>query len=256
MKFSPVISFFLLLIIVCCESDNPTPQNARDAFIAARTEYDNENYDLSLTSLAEFKTQFPYSQYAIDAELMLANANFFLERYAEAAAAYEQFISLHPKHSKAAYAQFQVGQSYWEQAPEAIDREQDITRHALDAWATLVEMYPSSNWAKQARELILEGEERIAKNEAIAAQYYCEQGIWHACAYRSLYVVENFARFQTVASPAAEQAAEAFEKLANLRETIEDSKELDKNLFFKNMTANQLRDKSIQMKKIQQKLES
>ncbi|MFK7873857.1 MAG: outer membrane protein assembly factor BamD [Oligoflexales bacterium] len=257
MNAQSLLCLVLTLIITSCESENAKPTDPKNAFLAAREEYDRENYDLSLSSLAEFKTRFPYSQYAIEAELMLADANFHLERYPEAAASFEHFISLHPRHEKTPYAHYQVGHSYWAQAPESVDREQELTEHAIKAWSLLLLEYPDNEWAKKARHLVLTGEERIAKNEAVAATFYCEQEVWHACAYRSLYVAENFARFQSVASKAAAQAADAFEHLADERAVIKDDKKArDSNLFFRHMTPQQLRDKANQMRKIQAKIDT
>src|SRR6476469_5787081 len=99
-----------LLSTACVEKD-VDPNDPAAAFAKARESYDDEMYEISIQRLGEFKSRFPYSKHAPEAELMVANAHYQLGHFSEAASAYEQFAKLHPRHEQADYAQFRVGES-------------------------------------------------------------------------------------------------------------------------------------------------
>ena len=56
------------------------------------------------------KNKFPYSNYATEAQLKIADVYYMQESYGEAAVAYEAFRDLHPKHEKVPYAMFRIGE--------------------------------------------------------------------------------------------------------------------------------------------------
>ena len=62
-----------------------------------------------IDKLKIIKNKYPYSKYALDASLRLADVYFLQESYTEAALAYESFRDLHPKHEKVPYAMFRIG---------------------------------------------------------------------------------------------------------------------------------------------------
>src|SRR6185312_11564391 len=151
---------FLLLLagfLTSCAEKEFDPNNPEKSYSIAKEPYDDGNYEIALTKLGEFKSRFPYSKYATEAELLIANSQFELGHYTEAALAYEQFVKLHPRHPKADFAEFRVGESYWQDAPEEIDREQDYTLKAIKEWGKLLEKMPDSPYAKKAKELIAKG---------------------------------------------------------------------------------------------------
>src|SRR5690606_40263897 len=65
-------------------------------------------------------------------------SHYELGQFTEAALAYEQFVKLHPKHPQVDYSLFRVGESYWQDSPEEIDREQEYTLKAIDEWQKLI----------------------------------------------------------------------------------------------------------------------
>ena len=240
------ISIFSLIILSSCVEKELDPNNPQKSFIIAKEPYDDENYEIALSKLGEFKTRFPYSSLSREAELLMANCHFELENYAEATASYEQFVKLHPKHPKVDFALFRVGQSYWEDAPEEIDREQELTGKAIEEWARLVEEYPQSKYTAKAKQLVAEGSKRIALANEFAAAFYCKQEIWHACAYRYVWIWEKYKNYPPLAKKAGLAAAEALENLARQKQELGES---DKNLYYKRMSPDQLREMAARFRK-------
>lgn len=227
----------LLLFCACAEKEFD-PADPQKSFGIAKEPYDDENYERAITRLGEFKSRFPYSQYAIEAELLVANSHFELGHFAEAAASYEQFVKLHPKHPKVDFAMYRVGECYWSDAPEDIDREQDYTNLAVEHWEKLVEKMPQSPYSEKARKFIAEGKRRMAESLAFIANFYCRQEIYHACAYRFIKLTEQYPQFADLQNEAYTKAAKALDKVADAKAADPSS---DKNLYFKRYTAEQIR---------------
>ncbi len=241
--FSALLIFFSLSV-ACVEKDID-PSDPAAAFVRAREPYDDEMYEIAIQRLGEFKSQFPYSKHTPDAELMIADSHFQLSRYAEAASAYEQFVKLHPRHEKAAFAQYRVGESYWAEAPDDIDREQDYTLKSIAEWEKLVSGYPDSKESSQAKELLNKGRRRVAEHSDFIARFYCKQEIYHACAYRYLQLIEQYPQFVDLAKGAYTRSANAFEKLSEGKSKESES---DANLYYKSMSSAELKQKAEEMR--------
>ncbi len=243
--FGLIFCFFLVIANACTE-ERFDPNDPQKSFLMARAPYDDKSYEIALQKLGEFKARFPYSQYATEAELLIANSHFELEQFIEAAAAYESFVKLHPKHAEVDYAMFRVGESHWREAPEEIDREQDYTKQAVASWQKLLKERPKSQYTEEAKEKLRLGQLRLAESDEFIAKFYCKLEIYHACASRSLKLAEDFKQFASLHKDALQRAAKAFEKMAEIKE--QDPKN-DKNIYFKTMTAQEIRAKAVALRK-------
>lgn len=240
----------LALLGGCVEKDFD-PSDPGDSFAAAREPYDDGLYDIALQKLGAFKSRFPYSKHAPMAELLMANAQYELGRYQEAALTYSQFARLHPRHEKADFALFRVGQSYWIDAPEAVDREQDLTYRAIEEWKTLINRYPESEYTEKAKKFVKQGERRIAESYNFIVNFYCKQEIYHACAYKALELMEDYPEFDDLRLNALRKASLSFTKMADTKRESPDS---DKNIFFSRMNAAQLSEKAQTFRNLAKKL--
>lgn len=235
----------VLFVFSACTEKELDPNDADKSYARAKEPYVDGNYDLALLRLGEFKSRFPYSKYAKEAELFIANSHFELGHYPEATAAYQQFIKLHPKHPKVPFALFRIGESYWADAPEAVDREQDLTSKAVSEWKRLIEQHPDSEFSTKAKSLVQQGERRMVEALDFVADFYCRQEIWHSCAYRYIAMADE----ATTASKdllvkALNKAAFAFEKMAS--ELNEENK--DTNLYYRKMSKEELLKKAEEFK--------
>ena len=231
---------FLLIIsfvVSGCFAKSFDPNNPLAAFTAAQETFADRDYELAISRLGSFKSRFPYSKLAADAELLIADALFALARYPEALLAYQRFVRLRPRHARHAYAMFQIGQTHWVEAPTEVDREQNYTRQALAAWRALLTTHPDSEVAAQARQLIEVGERRIAGSFIFIADFYCKQGIYHACAWRHIELAKRWARFTDLAVASRRKAANALEQVLASKE---DSSPAAANVFLKNYSRSEL----------------
>lgn len=113
--------------------------------------YQEGKYRDAIESFEKLKDWYPFSKYAILAELKIADSHYKLKEYEEAISAYEQFESLHPLNDAIPYIIFQTGLCYFEQV-DTPDRDQTTARKALDAFNRLIKQFPNDTYAAKARE--------------------------------------------------------------------------------------------------------
>ncbi|HET8647491.1 MAG TPA: outer membrane protein assembly factor BamD [Vicinamibacteria bacterium] len=117
---------------------------------------------------------FPNSPFGPQARLTLADS-YFKEggtaNYVLAAGSYREFLTFYPSHARSDYAQFQVGESFYKQR-NGPDRDQTSTLQALDEYQKVVQYYPSSTLAPQARERVTELRQSLARAEFLAGYFY------------------------------------------------------------------------------------
>src|SRR5207248_2687760 len=84
-----------------------------------------------------------YSEWARRALIMTAYARYETREYDEAITAARRYVTLHPGSPDAAYAQFLIGSSYFDQIPD-ITRDQARAEKAISALEEVVRKWPSS----------------------------------------------------------------------------------------------------------------
>src|SRR5689334_8254387 len=98
--------FVFILMSSGCSSSKIDPNDPALLFRDAQEEIESEHYLLALEKLRSIRNKFPYSKYAVDAQLRIADVYYLQELYAEAAGSSESFKDLHPTHEKAHYASY------------------------------------------------------------------------------------------------------------------------------------------------------
>jgi outer membrane protein assembly factor BamD len=117
---------------------------------------------------------FPQSEHGPSARLALGDS--YMEEggtanYILAAGTYRDFLTLYPTNARADYAQFQVGESHFAQR-NGPDRDQTATEAALEEYQRLLEAYPSSAHAEEARGRIAACRRSLARSEFQVGYFY------------------------------------------------------------------------------------
>ena len=112
--------------------------------------------------------------------LLLAADTYFLEgggpNYVQAEAKYRDFLNRFPTSQQSAYVQFQVANTLAKRM-EKPDRDQTVTRKALEAYQDLLRLYPTSDYAGQAREAMKTVLDNLAEHEFLVGRFYLRYGI-------------------------------------------------------------------------------
>lgn len=120
------------------------------------------------------------------AALRLADS-FFEEKttlgFVEAQSRFKDFRSRYPSHPRSDYALFRLAQVSDRQA-EKPDRDQANTRLAAQSYRELLQNYPGSPYATEARSRYRTMLDLLAEHEFLVASYYYKRGAWQAARAR------------------------------------------------------------------------
>ncbi len=152
--------------------------------------------------------EHPYSDYARRAMLMSAFLNFRRGKYTDAINDANRFVTLFPASEDAAYAQYLIGESYFRQIPD-VTRDQDIAHKAMDAMNVILQKYPDSEYAEDARNKIDVARDQLAGKEMQIGRYYLERREYLAAVNRFRFVVQEYQTTRHV-EEALERLVEAY----------------------------------------------
>lgn len=139
----------------------------------------------------EVERQHPYSEWSRRAILMTAYAHYQGNDYAEAIGDADRFISLYPGNPAAAYAHYLRAICYFEQIVD-VGRDQAATGQALASLNEVVQRYPRTEYAADARLKIDMVNDQLAGKEMTIGRYYLRQGDTLAAIGRFKTVVQRY----------------------------------------------------------------
>lgn len=139
----------------------------------------------------EVERQHPYSEWSRRAILMTAYAHYQGNDYAEAIGDADRFISLYPGNQAAAYAHYLKAISYFEQIVD-VGRDQAATAQALNNLTEIVQRYPKTEYAADARLKIDMVNDQLAGKEMTIGRYYLRQGDTLAAVGRFKTVIDRY----------------------------------------------------------------
>jgi outer membrane protein assembly factor BamD len=119
----------------------------------------------------EVDRQHPYSEWARKALLMSAYAYYQMDKYDDAIITAKRYVTLHPGTPDAAYAQYLIGISFFDQIPD-VSRDQGRTERALSALEEVVRKYPNTEYAASARRKVEGARDQLAAKEMNVGRYY------------------------------------------------------------------------------------
>jgi len=152
------------------------------------------DYEGATNAFEEIKNRYSFTSFAPEAELRLADIHFKKEEYSEAIVEYNEFIKLHPRHKEVHYATHQVGLSYYAQIT-GLDRDMTAPESALSTFETLLEKFPESGHAADAKEKADECKKILAENEFYIGKFYFKKKVYKAAAGRFRSALERFPGF-------------------------------------------------------------
>jgi len=140
---------------------------------------------------AEIERLYPYSDWAKRALIMQAFAYHQDKDYENSRAAAQRYIDFFPTDEDAAYAQYLLALSYYDQIDE-VGRDQGLTFQALQALRTVIEVYPDSEYATSSILKFDLAFDHLAGKEMEIGRYYLRREHYTAAINRFRVVVEDF----------------------------------------------------------------
>jgi outer membrane protein assembly factor BamD len=122
----------------------------------------------------EVDRQHPYSEWARKSLLMSAFAYYEVGEHEETIQAARRYVALHPGSPDAAYAQYLMASSYYDQIPD-VTRDQARTERAMQALDEVVRKYPNTEYAESSRRKLEVARDQLAGKEMMIGRYYLEK---------------------------------------------------------------------------------
>ncbi len=130
-----------------------------------------QDYKAAAKKFDEVDRENPYSDWARKALLMSAYSYYQSEQYSDCVNSAKRYVTLHPGSPDAAYAQYLIGASYYDQILD-VSRDQDRATQAIDALQEVIRKYPTSEYAVAAQKKIDMARDQLAGKEMDVGRYY------------------------------------------------------------------------------------
>jgi outer membrane protein assembly factor BamD len=149
------------------------------------------DYTKAAEKYEEVDRQHPYSQEARESMIMAAFAYQKAGKLPEAVAAARRYLTLHPGSKDAALAQNIIASSYYDRINDPT-RDQADTKKAVVELETLINRYPDSRYAEDARKRIRLARDVLAASEMNVGRWYQKRAQYLAAINRFRVVVTEY----------------------------------------------------------------
>ncbi len=193
----------LALVLAGCAGDNERElqSGAEQLYGRAHASMESGNYRNAITYYEALEARYPFSNQAKQAQLDLIYVyykNGERESAIDAATTFERENPTHPRVDYALYmrglATFE-GQASWFHRMLRTDlsrRPPVRARESFSAFAQLLQRFPKSIYAADARQRMVFLRNRLAEHENHVARYYLERGAWLAALNRADGVLRTY----------------------------------------------------------------
>jgi outer membrane protein assembly factor BamD len=228
-KLSLVVATCVLLGLSGCgmlptdKADESKNQTVEKLYSEARADMDAGRYDTAVKQFERLESQYPFGTYAAQAQMEIAYGYYKVQDQAQALAAVERFIKLHPNHQTVDYMYYlrglinfndEIGFLSELYAQDPTERDPKATRESFVAFKALVDKFPDSKYTPDAivRMHYLVG--AMASYELHVAKYYFRRGAYLAALTRAQGAVAEYND-----TPAREEAlflmVQCYDKMGN-----------------------------------------
>jgi len=214
----------LSVMLVACGS---TPQDefanipSDKLYADAKDDAAEGNYELAIKKLEKVEARASGTLLSQQAQIELAYAYFRTGEKAQALAKLDRFIRLHPTSPALDYAFYLQGLVNFNEnlglfgklsRQDLAERDQQASRDAYESFKQVVERFPQSRYAEDARLRMNHIVNSLAAGEVHVARYYLRRGAYLAAANRAQQAVKEYNQ-----SPAVEEGlfimSQAYDKL-------------------------------------------
>ncbi|MCR5194533.1 MAG: outer membrane protein assembly factor BamD [Alphaproteobacteria bacterium] len=147
---------FPAFLLTACSNDKEivTQQPLEEIYSEAYSQFEREHYETAAEKFLLVETQYPASQWAPEALIMAAYSQYMDNDFAGAILIADRFMRFHPGHPSVPYVLYLRGMCYYRQVSD-VRREPGMSVYALQQFQQLVERFPNSEYAKNAKNKII-----------------------------------------------------------------------------------------------------
>lgn len=205
-KVAPLVVGAMISLTGCSSSDNEEQvvlanMGAQQLYEKAKTSMEAGNFSNAAATLSALDSRYPFGPLSHQVQLDLIYSYYKSGKTEETLATVDRFIRLNPNHSDIDYAFYMRGLTNMESDSnlfqelmniDRADRDPAKSREAFNDFRRLIQQYPNSKYAADARKRMLHIKERLARYEIAIARFYMRREAYVAAANRGRYVIEHF----------------------------------------------------------------
>ena len=224
---APVLLGAMVTLTGCSSSESEEEKivlanmGAQQLYDRASESMEVGNFSAAAQTLSALDSRYPFGPLSHQVQLDLIYSYYKSGKIDETLATVDRFIRLNPNHSDVDYAYYMRGLTNMESDSNLFqelltidrsDRDPSKSRQAFEDFRRLIEQYPNSKYAPDAKKRMLHIKDRLARYEIAIARFYMRRQAYVAAANRGRYVIEHF--------PDTTQVKEALEIMVSSYEQL------------------------------------
>lgn len=183
------------------EEENRLLRDVTEAYETAQRAMQSQNYRRAIPIYEALQARFPFSELSKRIQLELMFAYYKSNRPEQSIDLADQFMRENPIHPQVDYALYVKALNYFDDDPGFLENwfnkgmENRPPRDAALAFSLfrqLVERYPASEYAEDARQRMVFLKNRLAAYENSVARFYLERGAYVAALNRAKGALEEY----------------------------------------------------------------
>lgn len=195
MKQRLILSLLFAALAACASTPEDEPiRPAVELYRDAHESMQYGNYQRAETLYKQIMSRYPFTDFAVQAHLDILYVFLQLDRAESLAEEAERFIRENPRHPKLDYVYYMRGLGYYHRFPNLVEdvididlakRDVEDAQTAFRYFSQLVNRFPDSQYAADARLRMIELKNRIARHEIHIAEFYLRRGAWISAIQRA-----------------------------------------------------------------------
>lgn len=195
------LTFFAGCGLLPDQADETTGWSANKLYAEAKTAMADGAYDKAIKYFEKLEARYPYGRYAQQAQLEVAYAHYKQQEKAQAIAACDRFIRLHPNHPNVDYAYYlkglvnfneDLGLLGYVSMQDLTERDPKAAQESFEAFKALVGQFPESKYANDATQRMAYLVNALASHEVHVARYYMKRGAYVAAVNRAQASIKTY----------------------------------------------------------------
>jgi len=189
----PLLLIIIALISGCAsKSDEGLYQStAEKRYNEIKEDVNKGKYNAVAYDLGEFSSNYPYSKFAIQAELLRIFAAYKGGEHILSETLSSTFIDRHPKHVNVDYAKYMLAMSHFRQKSSS---SHDSTHNilAIETFKRLLKDHPGSEYAEDGKRHLQSLHNQLGEHELKIGKFYFKKDHYVAAANRFQVIAKDY----------------------------------------------------------------
>ena len=186
-----LLVLLIALAVGCAPIQPPREPTAEENYKAGMEKFNKKDYQDAIPFYQKILENYPFSFYAIPAELKIAECYFLDRKYVEALVHLQGFEELHPTNKNIPYVIWMKAVSYSKQF-RTIDRDVSSMANAKRELLELKSRFPDSSYAQKADDMLATVNARLAEHDFYVARFYYRAADYYAALKRFQRILDDY----------------------------------------------------------------